>query len=422
MRMRHLFLFGKVVGKLWALSSTTPAPPSGATHFGVSIPILPTSPRKGVAFNLAVSALNAAGAVDTAYAGTVHFTSNDSAAVLHADSTLTSGVGSLATTLNTVFSAILNNAKSVTATDTVTTTITGTSNSVHVLPAPATKYLVTTASTDVTAGVEFTLSVSATDASNVVDIAYSGTVHFTSTDGIASLPADTTLTSGQGQFNVVLRTDTPASNTITATDTVTTSITGVTSTLTVHDPTGFDNFADANGTDINGKSLLIDGSSGGPHVWGLGSGTWEVQSGKAVKTANDDTDEFIFWNSTLSDCTVKARVTVPDGGFAGLCVRVVDSDNLYFVNVGVGQWFLWSIDSGVPTLIDNGNASVADGVACVLQVGLSGSTISVYLRPTVSADLVLLTSSAGNTTRQTATKHGLQCKDLVSTLDDFVVY
>ena len=55
-------------------------------------------------------------------------------------------------------------------------------------------------------------------------IYYNGTVHFTSSDGQASLPGNTTLTNGTGSFSVTLKT--AGSETLTATDTVTTSITG----------------------------------------------------------------------------------------------------------------------------------------------------------------------------------------------------
>src|SRR4029077_2405448 len=53
---------------------------------------------------------------------------------------------------------------------------------------------------------------------------YAGTVHFTSSDGQASLPANSTLTAGLGTFSATLKT--AGSQTITATDTATLAITG----------------------------------------------------------------------------------------------------------------------------------------------------------------------------------------------------
>jgi hypothetical protein len=60
---------------------------------------------------------------------------------------------------------------------------------------------------------------------------YTGTVHFTSSDGVANLPADSTLSSGAGTF-----TETPTvagGQTITATDTATSSITGTSASISV---------------------------------------------------------------------------------------------------------------------------------------------------------------------------------------------
>ena len=82
-----------------------------------------------------------------------------------------------------------------------------------------------------TAGSAFSLTVTALDAANNTDTGYTGTVHFTSTDPAAVLPANTTLTNGVGTLSATL--DTSGSQTITATDTVTSSITGTSSSIAV---------------------------------------------------------------------------------------------------------------------------------------------------------------------------------------------
>ena len=74
------------------------------------------------------------------------------------------------------------------------------------------------------AGASHDVTVTALDASNNTDPTYTGTVHFTSTDGAAVLPADSTLTNGTGVFAVTLAT--AGTQTITATDTVTATIAG----------------------------------------------------------------------------------------------------------------------------------------------------------------------------------------------------
>src|SRR5439155_23097245 len=69
-----------------------------------------------------------------------------------------------------------------------------------------------------TAGQAFTFTVSAQDQFGNADPAYAGRIHFTSSDTSAGvvLPADSTLTSGQGTFSATLIK--PGPQTITATD------------------------------------------------------------------------------------------------------------------------------------------------------------------------------------------------------------
>ena len=192
-----------------------------ATHFAVSAPASATA---GVAFNFTVTALDAGNAIDTGYTGTVHFTSTDGAGALPADSILTNGTGTFSATLKTAGN------QSITATDTVTSSITGTSNTITVAAAAATHFAVS-APGAATAGTAFNFTVTALDQFNNVATGYSGTVHFTSTDGAGVLPADSTLTNGTGTFSATLKT--AGNRSITATDTVTSSITGTSNTITV---------------------------------------------------------------------------------------------------------------------------------------------------------------------------------------------
>src|SRR5438309_1870357 len=62
-----------------------------ATHFVFSG--LAASALAGAADNVSITAANADGSTDTAYAGTVHFSSSDPNAVLPADTTLSGGTG-----------------------------------------------------------------------------------------------------------------------------------------------------------------------------------------------------------------------------------------------------------------------------------------------------------------------------------------
>ncbi|MEY2504879.1 MAG: hypothetical protein QOG27_1159, partial [Verrucomicrobiota bacterium] len=80
-------------------------------------------------------------------------------------------------------------------------------------------------------------TVTARDQFNTTVTAYPGTVHFTSSDGSAVLPADGTLTNGTGSRSATFQTE--GAQTITATDTVTPSITGTSNPIQVFhaDPT-----------------------------------------------------------------------------------------------------------------------------------------------------------------------------------------
>jgi hypothetical protein len=92
------------------------------------------------------------------------------------------------------------------------------------LPGGAATHFTVSAPASATAGVAFNFTVTAFDVFNNIATGYGGTVHFTSTDAQATLPADSSLTNGTGTFSATLRTS--GSQTITAVDTVNASIIG----------------------------------------------------------------------------------------------------------------------------------------------------------------------------------------------------
>ena len=196
--------------------------PGPATQFSVSAP---ATANAGAAFNVTLTAQDQYGNTATGYTGTVHFTSTDGSAALPANSTLTNGTGTFSVTLRTAGN------QTITGTDTVTASITGASNTIAVSAVAAT-HLAVSAPASATAGSAFNFTVTALDQFNNTATGYGGTVHFTSTDGAASLPANTTLTSGTGTFSATLKT--AGNQTITGTDTVTASITGTSGTVTVN--------------------------------------------------------------------------------------------------------------------------------------------------------------------------------------------
>ena len=162
---------------------------AAATHFVVSAPASATA---GSAVTFTVTAKDAFNNTATGYAGTVHFTSSDGAAVLPANTTLTSGAGTFSVTLKTAGN------QTITATDTVNSSITGSSSAVTVSAAAATHFVVS-APASATAGSAVTVTVTAQDAFNNTATGYAGTVHFTSSDAAAVLPANSTLTTARAR-------------------------------------------------------------------------------------------------------------------------------------------------------------------------------------------------------------------------------
>jgi|GEM_PF-2266606 hypothetical protein len=102
----------------------------------------------------------------------------------------------------------------------------------------ATHFSVAANPATVTAGVQSAngLTVTALDVNGNTVTGYSGTVYFTSTDGSASLPANSTLTNGVGTFSFTLN-NTNGTQTITATDSSNGTITGTSNNITVNSAT-----------------------------------------------------------------------------------------------------------------------------------------------------------------------------------------
>jgi hypothetical protein len=100
--------------------------------------------------------------------------------------------------------------------------------------APHDMLALTTASTTETAGQSFNLTVTAQQPGGGTDTGYVGTVHFTSSDVQAGLPADFTFAaSDDGTYTFAVTLKTAGSQSITATDTATPAINGTLSGISV---------------------------------------------------------------------------------------------------------------------------------------------------------------------------------------------
>ncbi|MBV8529381.1 MAG: IPT/TIG domain-containing protein [Candidatus Dormibacteraeota bacterium] len=207
--------------------------PATATTLVVS---LPASVSDGASFTLSVTARDAYGDTATGYRGTVHLTSSDLTATLPADYTFVPG--------DTGAHSFSNGAKlkttgsqSITATDTVTSSIMGSASTNVAAGGPAVSLLVS-APAGISGGQSFSFTVTAQDVSGATSTGYVGTVHFTSTDATASLPANYTFGSADKGFHVFTATlnDSTAAQTITATDTVISTIHGTSAPVAVAGP------------------------------------------------------------------------------------------------------------------------------------------------------------------------------------------
>jgi len=106
--------------------------PGTATHLSVTAP---SNATVGIPVQFTVTALDANNNIATTYTDPVHFSSTDSSATLPADATLINGVGTFSASLVTAGGI------SLTATDLLTPTITGTSASIVVSPAPGLRFV-----------------------------------------------------------------------------------------------------------------------------------------------------------------------------------------------------------------------------------------------------------------------------------------
>jgi hypothetical protein len=256
-------------GPVWAGSSSSPPPPPApppspppaptASHLSVSAP---SSATAGTSFQITVSALDSSNNTVSGYTGTVHLTSTDAAGVLPVDYTFTSndaGTHTFIVTLKTAGNG------TVTVTDTSQSSVNG-SAGILVNAAAASTFTVSGYPTTTTAGVAHNFTVTARDAYGNTATGYTGTVHFTSSDPNAALPADSTLQNGTGTFSATL--NTTGTQSLIATDTVTASIIGTelgiavqpapTPTTTWHQATAADFSA---GT--NSGTAVANASSGG---------------------------------------------------------------------------------------------------------------------------------------------------------------
>ena len=204
-------------GSLSASQTIAISPPAASS---ISVSGL-ASASAGTSQTLTVTVYGSNGALATGYTGTVHFSSTDARADLPADYTFTggdAGVHQFGVTLKTA------GAQTVTATDVANGSLAG-SQSLTISPGPAATLGLAGLSSAVV-GTAQTGTVTLADAYGNPAAGYTGTVHFTSTDAQASLPADYAFTRGDaGSHRFALTLNSAGSQTVTVTDTANATLT-----------------------------------------------------------------------------------------------------------------------------------------------------------------------------------------------------
>jgi large repetitive protein len=313
----------------------------------------PGSATAGTQFSITVKAYDALGNLDTSYAGTVHFTSSDPNATLPANSTLPGGAGTFNVTLKTT------GTQTITATDITNSTVTGSVTSA--VSASTATHLGISAPSTATAGTSFGITVYAYDAYGNFASGYNGTVHFTSTDGAATLPANTALSSGEGSFTATLRTG--GAQTITATDTGNSSITGTSNAITV----------------IPTATLAISKSHTGSFTQGS-TGTWTL-----------------VVSNTAATGSTSGAVTVSDTLPAGYTLAFYTSTGSLFACSGTG------------TVTCNGTPGIAAGGSNTITL-----TVNVPANSPTSVSNTASTWGGGDTVHNSSATAAMSNTDTVT--------
>jgi hypothetical protein len=194
---------------------------------------LPSSITAGNSVTFTVRATDANGNTATGYAGTIHFSSSDGQAILPADYTFTAsdkGVHTFTVTFKTA------GTQSLTAADRSSSSITGTQSGITVtaVSSSANRLVFAGLPSSVTAGRAITFTVTATDGSGKTLTGYTGTIHFSSSDAQALLPADYIFTAAdKGVHTFTVTFETAGTQSLTATDKASNSTTGSQSGITV---------------------------------------------------------------------------------------------------------------------------------------------------------------------------------------------
>jgi len=335
-----------------------------------SVSAFQSSQPIGTVGDYSVNGTDAYDNVVNGYTGTVHFSSTDQAAVLPADYTFTS-----ADFYGHTFSATFQTAglQTLTATDRTTPGITGSLANIEVTGAST--FSVNGFPSPVVAGTAGSFTVQAYDVYGQPVVGYSGTVHFTSSDPSAVLPADYTFTAAdQGSHTFAATFQTAGTQSITATATVNAGVTGTQGGITVNPAVkaitvvGFPSPVTAG---VAGNfTLTARDASGNAATWYTGTVTFRSTDPQAVlpadytfTAADRGTHTFAATLKTAGTRSITA-IDTATGGLSGSEVGIT-------VNPASPSKFLITAPSGV-------TSGVAFGLTITVQDAY-GNVVTGYV-------------------------------------------
>jgi predicted outer membrane repeat protein len=298
-----------------------------------------TTQVPGTSFSITVTAQNSSNATDTGFADEVRFTSSDGSAVLPANTTLTNGTGTFSFTLNSTGN------QTITVTDTSASSLTATTSSIND-QAPGATHFSVSAPGSATAGTSFNFTVTAETAQNNTATGYTGTVHFTSTDSQAVLPANVTLSNGVGTFSATLKS--AGSQNVTATDTVTASIAGTSPGITV----------------IPGPASSMTLVTGITPSWYQAFSFTVTAYDAYGNTATGDNDTVAISYNVPSTCSVAPFALVNGtANSGGACFKTSGPNDT-----------IYATDTSNPSLVGSATFNIAPGPASTFGVSTPNST------------------------------------------------
>lgn len=375
---RTIIATDTVTPSITGTSSNITVSAAAATHFTLVATSAVTAGAGGP--TVVVTALDAFGNTATGYTGTVTFTSTDASAVLPSTYTFLAGDNGVHTFPITLKTA---GSKTVTATDTVTGSITGTSNSITV-SAASVSHLSVSAPGTATAGTAFTITVTALDAFNNTVTTYTDPVHFTTTDATATVPVNYTFVSGDNGVHVftnLATLNTSGSQTITATDTILGTINGTSSAIVV-------------GTGVATK-VVFGSTPATPVVSGTAPGTVTVKiedaAGNVITTNSTSIVTLTITASSFTTVTLNVTAVNGIGTFTPAALTAVNTYSFVGSSAGLTS-------TATATEVVNPAAPIAGAVTTSVLFNSTNNSIPIVLTGGAAVSVAVSTGAQHGTT------------------------